>query len=150
MPATTLPPARPAGVGRTPCVARVVPAVTLTSFPPGAFTAGAVTPPSRLVPALETEVMRRVIRAAEVAAGQAIAELNALGHHFVAEAGAPLCFVGPLPDGRTLRLEVNVAGSSPLRVLAPGELPAEYTRPTPCAPRKRSRRAAPPPSSAMR
>ncbi|HEY0997113.1 MAG TPA: DMP19 family protein [Gemmatimonadaceae bacterium] len=104
--------------------------VTLTAFPPGAFTSEAAASPSALVARLEHEVMQRVIRAAEEAAQAAVGELNALGHRFAAEPDAPLCFASALPDGRTLRLEVSVVGGTSLRVLAPGELPPEFT-PTP-------------------
>jgi hypothetical protein len=102
----------------------------LAAFGPGAFTESGTATPSTLVAALEHEVLHRVIGAAEAAARDAVEELNALGHQLVADPDAPLCFAGALPDGRTLRLEVNVVGSSSLRVLASGELPEELI-PTP-------------------
>lgn len=99
--------------------------MTLAAFTPDAFTASATATPSTLVAGVEHEVLQRVIRAAEAAARDAVAELNALGHQLAADPDAPLSFAGALPDGRTLHLEVSVVGSSSLRVLAPGELPAE-------------------------
>lgn len=104
--------------------------MTLAPFTPGAFTASATATPSPLVAGIEHEVLQRVIRAAEAAARDAVAELNSLGHQLAPDPEAPLCFAGALPDGRTLRLEVNVVGSTSLRVLAPGERPEEFM-PTP-------------------